>query len=61
MSFVENKQDTSKSGNDQKIGHIKIEETISYEKLNIFNFKEVERNNQTFTFHSRQFHLLVLS
>jgi hypothetical protein len=58
VSFVENKQDTSKSGNDQKIGHIKIEETISYEKLNIFNFKEVERNNQTFTFHSRQFHLL---
>jgi len=58
VKFVENKQDVSRNGNDKKIGLIKIEETMSSEKLNIFKFKEVERNNQTFTLPSRQFHLL---
>jgi len=58
VGFVENKQDVSKIGNDHKIGRIKIEETISYEQLNIFNFKEVEFYDEIFTFPSRKFHLL---
>jgi len=50
--FVENKQDVS------KIGHIEIEEAISFAQLNIFKFKEVEFNNQTFTLPSRIFEIL---
>ena len=43
--------------NDKRIGHIKIEETIRYENMNIFKFKEVECNNQTFTLSIRIFEI----
>ncbi len=58
MDFVENNQDVSGVGNGQKIGQMKIKETIVFEKLNIFKFKEIETSQMTLTLPSRLFEIL---
>ncbi len=57
MDFIENKQEVG-SQNANKIGEMELKETILFENLNIFQFKEVESNDQKFTLPSRLFEIL---
>jgi hypothetical protein len=57
LNFVESKIEVGKM-NGQKIGDMQLKETISFEKLNILKFKEVETKDQVFTLPSRLFEVL---
>ena len=57
MKFVENEQIITKFGNADKIGAMKINETISFEQLNAFDFKELD-DFKSFTHSSKLFEIL---
>ncbi len=57
MDFIESNQNISKSGNEQKIGQIKIVEKIGFEDLKIFKFCS-GISNSTFTYPSRLFEVM---
>jgi hypothetical protein len=57
MKFVENEQIITKFGNADKIGAMKINENISFEQLNAFDFKELE-DFKSFTHSSKLFEIL---
>jgi hypothetical protein len=57
VDFTENKQDKTKIGNEQKLGEVIIKETISFDQLFRFDFKELEIS-KSFTYQSRLFEIL---
>jgi len=57
LDFVESNVEVGKK-NGQKIGNMQLKETISFDKLNILKFREVETKEQSFTLSSRIFEIL---